>query len=142
MKSITVVSIVLSLSSSLYGQSPSKCDMAYLLDVSKNVGRATHEEIVNFLLTFGEECRNNVEYSEWSNELLFELLEKQTELLVKTITHQTKRIELAAILKNLEQPIQDRFNVKAIIGNVEKVKFDADVKKEIINRLKIADSER
>jgi len=128
------------LSFTLYGQSTTKCDMAKLLDVSKNVGKVTHQEMVDFLLTFGEECQNNVEYSEWSNELLFELLDKQTELIVKTIAHQTKVIELAAILENLEEPIHDRFNLKAIIDKVEKVKFDPDVKKKIINRLKIAES--
>jgi len=141
MKSITFFAIAFSmLSSTLCGQSTTKCDMAKLLDVSKNVGKVTHQEMVDFLLTFGEECQNNVEYSEWSNELLFELLDKQTELIVKTIAHQTKVIELAAILKNLEEPIQDRFNLKAINDKVEKVKFDPDVKKEIINRLKIAES--
>jgi hypothetical protein len=114
--------------------------MAKLLDVSKSVGRVTHQEIVDFLLTFGEECKNNVEYSEWSNELLFELLEKQTELTVKTIAHQTQRIELAAILENLEGPIHDRFDLKTIIAKVEKVKFNPEMKNEIINRLKIANS--
>jgi hypothetical protein len=114
--------------------------MTKFLDLSKNAGRVSQEEMVDFLLTFGEECQTNVEYSEWSNELLFEMLEKQTELLVKTIAHQTKRIELAAILRNLEEPLHDRFNVKAIIAKVEKIKFDPDVKKEIIDRLKIADS--
>jgi hypothetical protein len=128
------------LSSSLFAQSTTKCDMAKLLDVSKSVGRVTHQEIVDFLLTFGEECKNNVEYSEWSNELLFELLEKQTELTVKTIAHQAQRIELAAILENLEEPIHDRFDLKTIIAKVEKVKFNPEMKNEIINRLKIADS--
>ncbi len=141
MKSITFFAIAFSmLSSSLCGQSTAKCDMAKLLDVSKNVSKVTHQEMVDFLLTFGEECQNNVEYSEWSNELLFELLEKQTELIVKTIAHQTKVVELEAILENLEEPIHDRFNVKSIIAKVEKIKFDPDVKKEIINRLQIAES--
>jgi hypothetical protein len=114
--------------------------MTKFLDLSKNVGGVNQQEMVDFLLTFAEECQTNVEYSEWSNELLFELLEKQTELVVKTIAHQTKRIELAAILRNLEEPLHDRFNIKAIISKVEKIKFDPDVKKEIIDRLKVADS--
>lgn len=140
MKSIFFFVIALSsLTPGLYGQSITKCDMASLLDVSKHVGRVTHEEMVNFLLTFDDDCRNNVEYSEWSNELLFELLDKQTELIVKTITHQTKRIELDEILKNLEDPINDSFNVKSIIAKVEKVNFNPEVKNEIINRLRIAD---
>ena len=141
MKSTSLFVIALSLLSPvLYGQSTTKCDMAKLLDVSKHVGKVTHQEMIDFLLTFGEECQNNVEYSEWSNELLFELLEKQTELIVKTIAHQSKVIELAAILENLEDPINDSFNLKSIIAKVDKVNFNPEVKDEIVNRLKIADS--
>ena len=140
MKSICFFLILLPiLSHNLYGQSTTKCSMASLLEVSKHVGRVTHEEMVNFLVTFDPECRNNVEYFEWSNELLFELLEKQTELTARTIANQAKRIDLTTIFENLEDPILDRFNIKTIIGKVEKINFNQEIKKEIIDRLKKAD---
>src|SRR5262245_39992446 len=122
MKLILLLAIAFaSISSALYGQSTTKCDMTNFLDISKNLGHLSHQQVSDFLLTFGEECKNNVEYSEWSNELLFELLDKQTEMTVKTIAHERKRIELAAILDNLQAPIHDKIEVKTILAKVEKV---------------------
>ncbi|MBX2964615.1 MAG: hypothetical protein KF845_00615 [Cyclobacteriaceae bacterium] len=100
----------------------------------------TQREISNFLLTFGQECRNNVEYSEWSNELLFSLLDKQTELTVRTIEKEEKNIELEEIFFVLKNPIHDGIDIKNLIGKVNKVKFNTRVKKEIIDRLKTAES--
>jgi len=116
--------------------------MTNFLSLSKKMGFLTHQEIMNFLLTFDDQCQSNVEYTEWSNELLFEMLNTQTELTVKTIANETKSIERVAVLKNLEEPLHDRFNLKSIIAKVEKVKFNAEAKREIVSRLKIADSRK
>ena len=142
MRSIVLLAIILMVSWPVHAQPVTKCDMTNFLGLSKKMGFLTHQEIMNFLLTFDDECQNNVEYSEWSNELLFEMLDNQTELTVKTIAYETKSIERVAVLKNLEEPLHDRFNIKSIIAKVEKVKFNAEAKREIVGRLKIADSRK
>lgn len=142
MKRIIFFALTLTVSSGVYAQPVTKCDMSHFLDLSKKMGQLSHQEIMNFLLTFGEECENNIEYSEWSNELLFDLLDKQTELTVKTIAHETKTIERMTVLKSIEEPIHDGFNIPSIIDKVEKVKLNSEVKKQILDRLKIADSRK
>lgn len=97
------------------------------------------KEITDFLLTFGQECRNNVEYSEWSNDLLFSLIDKQTDLTVRTIEKEEKRIEMAEILDDLSSPIHDLTNIKDIISKIEKAKINKEIKDKIIERLKTAD---
>lgn len=114
--------------------------MVKCLETSKKIGQLGHSEMIDFLLTFDAECRNNAEYSEWSNEILFELLEKQTELTVKTIVYQEDRIDLTTILENFENPVQDRFDLTALIDKVNKIKVKSDIKDEIIGRLKKAGS--
>ena len=140
MKSVILSAIVSLVSSILQAQPVTKCDTSNFLELSKKMGFLTHQQIMNFLLTFDEECHKNVEYSEWSNELLFEMLDQQTELTVKTIAHETKTMERMTVLKNLEDPVHDRFSIKLIITKVEKVKFNQNVKGDIISRLKIAES--
>ena len=109
-----------------------------LRSTSEKVGRLSQKEITDFLLTFGEECRNNAEYSEWSNELLFSILDKQTELIIKTIEKEEKRIEINEILDDLSSPILDP-NTKDIISKIEKIKIQKELKDKIIERLKTAD---
>lgn len=122
----------------LHGQSIEKCDGKILSLISHKMGKLTQKEITDFLLTFGPECRDNAEYSEWSNELLFDVLSMQTELTLRTIEKEEKNIQLKTILEDLEEPIVDN-EVKSLIVKVDKVKFNDRLKAEIINRLKIAD---
>src|SRR5690606_24655698 len=114
------------------------CDGTVLSTIADKIGKAKQKEIADFLLTFGEECRNNIEYSEWSNELLFVLLDKQTELTIKTIEKEEKKLEMVAILEDLSSPLLDP-DIKNIISRIEKVKIKKELKDKIIERLKTAD---
>jgi len=132
--------IVLTLAATiLFGQTIQKCDATILRSTSEKVGRLTQKEITDFLLTFGEECQNNAEYSQWSNELLFSLLDKQTDLAVKTIEKEEKRIEMGKVFNDLSSPINDLINVKNIISKIEKVEVNKELKDKLIERLKTAD---
>lgn len=123
----------------IYGQQTKKCDEANFHSISENIGKLTQKEIADFLLTFGHECRSNVEFSEWSNELLFKILDKQTELTLKTIEKEEKRIEKVIILEDLEEPISYTPDFKKLITKIEGIKINDSLKKEIIERLKTAD---
>lgn len=136
---ISLLTILTLTTSTLFGQVIKKCDRAILLSTSEKIGRLTQKEITDFLLTFGQECQNNIEYSEWSNELLLSLLDKQTDLTIKTIEKEEKRIEIEEILNDLSEPIHDMTNIKNLIEKVEKVKIKKDLKDKIIKRLKTAD---
>jgi hypothetical protein len=131
MRVIFYILTILTLSTStLIGQEIKKCDGAVLSMIADKIGKAKQKEITNFLLTFGQECRNNVEYSEWSNELLFSLLDKQTDLTIKTIEKEEKKIEIQEILDDLSEPIHDMMNIKNIITRVEKVKINKELKRQ------------
>lgn len=121
-----------------YGQPIKKCDGAVVLFTKNKMGKLTQREIKDFLLTFGQECRSNVEYTEFSNEILFDLLDKQTELLVKTMKRERSKIELNVIFEDLGRPINDEIDVRTILSKVDKVKVSGQIKKEIVNRLNAA----
>ncbi len=52
------------------------CNIDYLVSLKKTIDNASYDTIKDFLFTFDDSCSNNVEYSQFSNELLFEVLEK------------------------------------------------------------------
>jgi hypothetical protein len=133
------LTILVLTTTTLFGQVIEKCDRATLLSTSNKIGQLTQKQIEDFLLTFGKECRNNVEYSEWSNELLFSLLDKQTELTLKTIEKEENKIEKDEILIDLSEPIHDTVVLKNLISKIDKVKINGRLKKEILERLKTAD---
>lgn len=137
---ICILTILTLSTTTLYGQVIEKCDGAILLRTSERIGKLKQDEIRDFLLTFGPECKNNVEYSEWSNELLFSLLDSQTELTLKTIEKEERKIDIDEILNDLNSPINDLIDIKEILVKVDNVKMNKRFKDRVIEQLKSAES--
>jgi hypothetical protein len=137
-----ILSILIFTISALHAQQQEiqKCDETILLRTSRQMGELKAYEIREFLKTFGRECRINVEYSEWSNELLLLLLDHQTALALTVLDKEEKRIEIDEILYNLSSPVNDLINVSEVISKVEQVTIDPRLKKEILDKLKVAES--
>lgn len=129
-------SILTLTTTSLLGQNIEKCDGTVLLSTSEKIGKLNQEEIRDFLLTFGKDCRANAEFSQWSNELLFSVLDNQTDLTLKTIEKEEKKIEMDEILDDLSSPISDMIVIKDLIPRVEKAQINNRLKKLIVDRLK------
>ena len=138
-RSIYILVLGILTTTHLHAQTVQKCDTKVLVPISKNFGDAKQSEITAFLMTFGEKCENNVEFSEWSNELLFDLLDKQTELTIKTIEKEESRIEKSEIFKVLSSPLLDRVNIKKLREKIEKLTVKPTLKKEIVEALKAAE---
>ena len=136
---LCILTILIIATSTLYGQEIEKCDVSVVLSTKNKAGQLTKKDIKDFLLTFGKECRNNVEFSEFSNEVLFLILDKQTKLTMKTIENQEGQIELDEILEDLGSPISDAIGLKSLIAKVENVKANNRLKNLIVSRLKAAD---
>jgi hypothetical protein len=132
------VFVCVSIASTVWGQRVQKCDMDILLATSRKMGTLEQEEIKKFLLTLGTSCRQNVEFSEWSNEILFSLFDKQTGLTMRTIEAMEESIEVQEILNELTSPVSDAIAVRRIITKVERVKISSGLKKEILESLNAA----
>ena len=130
MKKLTLILALVTVTAlATFGQSVKKCDGTMVTFAKDKVGRLNKDDIRDFLLTFGKECENNVEFGEYSNEVLFLVLDKQTELTLQTIEKQKHQLELNEILSALSSPINDGIDVKSLIPRVDQVKFDRRLKK-------------
>ena len=133
-----ILSVFMLSTYSLFGQSVKKCDTAILVQTSEKIGKLSQEEIIAFLSTFGEDCKNNIEFSEWSNELLFTIMNTQTNLTLTTIEKFENKIELDVILEDLNSPLSD-IEIKKLISQVNEVNIKPLLKKQILINLNIAD---
>jgi hypothetical protein len=122
------------------GQSLKKCDGGVVTFTKEKVGQLTQKDVRAFLMTFGKECKNNVEFGEYSNEVLFLIMDKQTKLIVQTIEKVELEIDLDEILDVFGSPINDGIDVKSLIPKVEQVKFNRKLKSRILNKLRLAEA--
>lgn len=113
-----------------------KCDIEKVKTINENLDNLTFEMIDEFLCTFDKSCEINVEFSEWSNEILFKVLNKSTELYFKVLTK--AKIENSEILlKEIENPIAE-IDYQKIYDNIKKVDTQVKLKKEYLRVIKIA----
>ncbi|MBI9059667.1 MAG: hypothetical protein JEZ01_18025 [Labilibaculum sp.] len=114
-----------------------RCNFDFLKLVADNFNTLNYKQVHDFLLTFDEKCKNNVEFSEWSSELLINTLNKYPDLVIQSIQTDSN-INAALIYNNIESPIID-INFNEIYINLNKIE-DSDVKNKILKRLKIAET--
>jgi len=92
--------------------------------------------IDEFLYTFDKSCEKNVEFSEWSNEMLFKILNKSTELYFKVLT-KVKIENAEIILEEIKSPIAE-IDYQKIYDNIKKVDTQEKLKKEYLRVINIA----
>lgn len=113
------------------------CSMEVLKKTSESINRLDLITVAEFLASFHSECANNVEYSEWSNELLFEVAQKKPEFLLQLL-NKNDSLDKDLIKSKFENPMHDGFNINEIIKKVELSNSPKEIKEEITNSLKIA----
>lgn len=113
-----------------------RCNFDCLKVIAENFNSLNYDHVHDFLLTFDEKCKNNVEFSEWSSELLMNTLSKYPDLVIKSIQTDSN-INAHLIYNKIESPVMD-INFKEVYTNLDQIQ-GSDIKNEILNRLKIAE---
>jgi hypothetical protein len=113
-----------------------KCDIDKLKTVEENMKNLNYQIIEDFLCTFDVSCKTNIEYSEWSNELIFKVLENYSALLIKVL-EQSQKIDRILILKEIENPLLE-YNFKQTYYSVSKFNSDSKMKDTILKALECA----
>ncbi len=94
------------------------CNISLLLILEHHLENPSDKDLNNFLETFDKSCQINVEYSEFSNELLFKVLQKYPNRMI-SILSKNKNIKLKYILKELHNPVHDGFDINNIINKIQ-----------------------
>ncbi|NWG28328.1 MAG: hypothetical protein HXY48_07315 [Ignavibacteriaceae bacterium] len=136
--------IIFSFISNIYGQTDLdsiKCNLNVLLKFNNSLDSIDTDLAIGFFQTFDESCENKVEYSEWSNELLFKFLENDPTKFILVLSIKAG-YDLDFLFKNLESPIHDSFNLEKMYSEVENIDMDNYIKEEVLKRINIAKSNR
>jgi hypothetical protein len=142
-KIILIIAIIILIGGALHAQEEKnnllKCNIEIVLEMSKNIGNNNADLIVKFLQSFGKECENNVEYSEFSNEVLFKLLQSQPEQFCKMLDKHKDSIDINYIIQEIENPLLDLVDLentkeriaKSLINKSLKTKLQTALNKAI-----------
>ena len=113
-----------------------KCDGQKVLAVSQSMDDLNNQLIYDLLCTFDESCSKNVEYSEFSNEVLYKVLSKHPKAIVELISD-SPELDSEYIYKQISFPLLD-YDYSAIINSLEEIEGNEKVKNLIIKSLQKA----
>ena len=116
------------------------CDIQNLVKIQNNIDSLTEVEIKNFLSMFDGRCINNVEYSEFSNEILYFILShNKVNLLIKVLS-KSKKLLVKEVMEAIENPINDQIDLSKTYENVKKARGCKKTQGMILKSINIAKS--
>ncbi len=95
-----------------------KCDGKIVLKVSETLDSLKYNDVMKFICTFDSTCRNNAEFSEFSNETLFLVINSNVNLLNKVL-HELGWEYISIIKKELEDPVHDEIDLQATYDTIK-----------------------
>lgn len=111
-----------------------RCNLDIVLEIDEDLDNLTDKQINLFLYSFDKSCANNAEFGEYSNEMLFKVLNKYPELVAKNMLKEG--IQKDVILEELSSPVSELSNIKDTYNAVLKAKIKEDIKGELLKALK------
>jgi hypothetical protein len=114
-----------------------KCDLTIAALVSESANNLNYQQVNEFLCAFDNLCENNAEFSEASNEALFQALLNKPELVLRSLT-ENATLSKEFILLQLSRPVNDRIDLKSIQAKVSAIGNYADAKGQVLKSLKEA----
>jgi len=89
--------------------------------------------VEDFLCTFDKACYSNIEYAEWSNEMLFKVIDKATILFFDVLTNgQVENKDI--LLEEIKSPIKD-YDYQKIYNKIKSVDTSQELKNLYLNAL-------
>lgn len=128
MKNCLIILFILFFTSTFAISSCEKCNIEKISIVDKNIDSLNYQMVYEFLCTFDSTCNINAEYTEWSNEVLFKVLEKAPKLFFQVILKE--KLQNEVILNEIKGPILDP-NIKKIYDKIKEITILDNIKKNI-----------
>lgn len=112
-----------------------KCNAGIAKSLRDSMVAASESLIRKYYQTFDTSCIRDPEYTEWSNPVLFELMEKRTEAAIKVLSGANAFTQWL-VLRELENPINKNVNLDLIAKKISELKEQTRMTKRVLVSLK------
>ena len=94
--------------------------------------------VYHFLLCFDIKCSNAIELVQYSNAIIYKLLENHPKLALEIMSKNKKQLPWKRICDAIAEPINNVNNINGIIKNIDAISGYNNVKMDVINALNTA----
>lgn len=133
MKNSLIFLILLSIQSLFSKDACEKCNIEKVRIVHENINQLNVEMINDFLCTFDLKCKNNIEFTEFSNETFFLVLEKSPNMVLNQII--SLNLDSTLFLNVLQNPVHDLIDIQKVQDAIKSVKNKSKLKEDFLTAL-------
>ncbi|MBL4898667.1 MAG: hypothetical protein JKX76_03350 [Colwellia sp.] len=94
------------------------CSSEILKNTEENIDNLNIVIVADFMATLHSSCSDNIEYSEWSNELLFKVLQRRPGLFAQILSKNSS-LDTDYIVYELTNPLLDVINLNQVIDTIQ-----------------------
>lgn len=114
-----------------------KCDIKIVADVKKALSsNIDNYDIVSFLKTISPECKNNVEFNEFANKVLFDVIDNNPLIFLESLNNDD--IIKDEVFKMIENPVNDNIDLTRLLTKIKRATINSSNKKKLIKSLTIS----
>lgn len=110
-----------------------RCNLSYVVNLSNKMDNPFENDILNFLYTFDESCNRNVEFSQFSNQILFQILFEHTDKTLKLLSYEN--VNTSLVIDELKMPVNDRYSNEDIMQRIKMVEEETHIKSKVLKAL-------
>lgn len=121
-----------------FSQTEYKCNIEKVVVADQQSDNLSKKIILEFLKTFDISCERNVEYMEYSNEVLFLILNQDPAKVIKVLNNNLRKLDFVQIQSHLENPMHDLDNLEELKKRILGIKQKSNTKTMIIESLERA----
>ena len=118
-----------------FSQSGDICNLNAVKAVNQHINKLSDRMCLEFLMAINTNCTNNVEFQEYSNETIFNILAKNPLILCKTIDKHKSKINNELVFRMVSDPISDQIDLIMIKNEIKKLKYSGKSKQELIKSI-------
>ena len=115
----------------------SNCELKTLITINSLLEKDSElndQNYADFFANMSPECSNNIEYTEFNNELFFKMLESNPEKFIESLRKESKKKEiLEFVLTQLQNPINDGIELKEIHQKLDETIMEDNKIKELVS---------
>jgi hypothetical protein len=114
-----------------------RCNIKVVLATERSMDDMDLSKVNKFLYSFCDSCRSNIEYSQYSNRVLFELLENHAELVLNSLK-ENDELDVDKILQEISMPVSDATDLRKLKMIIQKIEDKNDIKEGVLNSISVA----
>jgi len=135
---LTFCLVYLNVNSQDNGKASLKCNSETIIETIEGINNISEDLMLRFLNSFIEECKHNVEFSEFWNETLFKVIQNEPELFCKVLEKNNAQIDIGSMVSELKSPLHDLIDLELTINKIADTKCNTTLKSQMILALNSA----